>query len=129
MDALEFRFAFYARDLDASVRFYQETLGMAYIEGWDRPDGKGALLSAGGTAVIEIHGAAEGNTYAGPAPAAIYIALRLDQKADVDSWYARLVAAGTHVPEAPQDHFWGHRSFVVYDPDGIPVHLYCEIVH
>jgi catechol 2,3-dioxygenase-like lactoylglutathione lyase family enzyme len=52
MNALEFHFAFYARDFDKSVRFYRDTLGMKYIGGWDREDDKGALLSAGGTAVV-----------------------------------------------------------------------------
>ena len=63
MNALEFRFAFHARDFEHSLQFYQETLGMTYLGGWDRPDGKGALLGAGGTAVVEIYGAAEGKSY------------------------------------------------------------------
>lgn len=54
MESLEFRFAFFARDFEASVNFYQNTLDMPSVGGWDRLDGKGALLSAGGTAVIEI---------------------------------------------------------------------------
>ena len=32
--------------------FYRDTLGMVYLGGWDRPDSKGALLSAGGNAVV-----------------------------------------------------------------------------
>jgi hypothetical protein len=22
---------------------------------------------------------------------------------------------------------WGHRSFVIHDPDQIPIHIYCEL--
>lgn len=50
MDAIEFRFAFHTCDFERSVQFYQEMLGMTYLGGWDRSDGKGALLNAGGTA-------------------------------------------------------------------------------
>ena len=77
MEALEFRFAFFARDFEKSIHFYRDILGMSPTgEWWNRPDGKGALLSAGGTAVVEIYGAAEGRTYEGPAPIAINLALR-----------------------------------------------------
>ena len=54
--------------------FYRDVLGMKLVSGWDCEDGKGALLSAGGTAVIEIYGAAEGKTYDGPNPMALNLA-------------------------------------------------------
>jgi catechol 2,3-dioxygenase-like lactoylglutathione lyase family enzyme len=127
MNALEFRFAFYARNFERSVSFYRDILGMQLTGGWDRPDGKGALLLAGGTGVIEIYGAAEGKTYTGPPPAAINLALRLAQAADVDNFYEMLLAVGAQVLEPPENRHWGHRSFIVLDPDSIPVHIYCEI--
>ena len=77
MNALEFRFAFYARDIEKRVRFYKDVLGMDYIGGWDRADGKGALLSAGGTVVVEIYGAADGKSYDGPSQVALNLAIRL----------------------------------------------------
>ena len=127
MNALEFRFAFYARDFDKSVDFYQNVLGMKHVGGWDREDGKGALLSAGGTAVIEIYGAAEGKTYEGASPTALNLALRLEHVSEVDSFYQQMAGTGVDRIEPPKNHPWGHRSFVVHDPDGIPIHIYCEI--
>ncbi len=127
MNVLEFRFAFYAADFERSVRFYQETLGMSYLSGWDRADGKGALLSAGGTAVIEIYGVAEGKTYTGPAPIAMNLALRLPRVADVDNTFGRLSAMGARIAGPPENRPWGHRSFIVFDPDSIPIHVYCEL--
>ena len=129
MNALEFRFAFFARDFEKSIRFYRDILGMTPVgEWWDRvEDGKGALLSAGGTGVIEIYGAAEGTTYTGPSPVAINLALRFENAAAVDEFYQRLAAIGVERIEPPQNRAWGHRSFIVYDPDGIPLHIYCEL--
>ena len=83
--------------------------------------------------MIEIYGAAEGKTYEGPAPTAINLALRFENISAVDDFYKRLAALGhnalpgVHRLEPPQDRIWGHRSFIVYDPDGIAVHIYCEI--
>ncbi len=128
MDILEFRFAFFARDFNKSIGFYRDVLGMQPTgQWWDRPDGKGALLSAGGTAVIEIYGAADGKTYSGQSPVAINLALRLEDAPAVDAFYQRLASAGVPRLEPPQDRPWGHRSFIVHDPDGIPVHIYCEL--
>ena len=127
MNALEFRFAFYAHDFEKSVSFYRDTLGMKYVSGWDREDGKGALLSAGGTAVVEIYGAAEGKNYEGPSPTALNLALRFGNASEVDSFHQQLAGLSLEGIEPPQDRPWGHRSFVIYDPDNIPIHIYCEI--
>ena len=112
MNVLEFRFAFFARDFQKSVDFYQNMLGMEFVGGWDREDGKGALLSAGGTAVIEIYGAADGETYDGPSPAALNLALRVENASAVDKLYERLSGLGADMIENPQDRSWGHRSFI-----------------
>jgi catechol 2,3-dioxygenase-like lactoylglutathione lyase family enzyme len=127
MNALEFRFAFFARDFQKSVDFYQNILGMELIGGWDREDGKGALLSAGGSAVIEIYGAANGKTYDGPSPAAFNLALLVENASAVDKLYERLSGLGVERIESPQDRPWGHRSFVIHDPDQISIHIYCEL--
>ncbi len=127
MNILEFRFAFFARDFQKSVDFYQNMLGMKLVGGWDREDGKGALLSAGGASVIEIYGAANGKTYEGPAPAALNLALRVENASAVDQVYERLSGLGAEMIESPQDRPWGHRSFVIHDPDQIPIPIYCEL--
>ncbi len=127
MEYLGFRFAFHAQDFGASVNFYHNILGMKYLGGWDRPDGKGALLSAGTGAVVEIYGPPEGGRFEGPTPESINLALRLSDSAAVDEFHEALTSRGIRVEGSPEDRPWGHRSFVAYDPDGIPVHLYCEL--
>ena len=127
MQYLEFRFAFSARDFEQSVRFYTDLLGMNYLSGWDRAEGKGALVSAGGNAVVEIYGAPTGESYTGPTPAAINLALRVTNRTEVDGWHQKLEQAGADILERPADRAWGHRSFIVNDPDGIPIHIYCEL--
>ena len=127
MNALEFRFAFYARDFEKSVLFYRDILGLEYISGWDRADGKGALLSAGGTAVVEIYGAAEGKRYDGPSPVALNLAIRLGNASEVNMFFDKLSGLSGERIESPKDHSWGHRSFIIHDPDQIPIHIYCEL--
>jgi len=127
MDSIEFRFAFYARDFEKSLDFYQNILEMKYVGGWDREDGKGALLSVGGTAVIEIYGAAEGRSYDGPSPTALKLAVRFDKPSEVDAFFQYVAGKGVDRCVPPQNQAWGHRAFIVYDPDGIPIHFYSEL--
>jgi catechol 2,3-dioxygenase-like lactoylglutathione lyase family enzyme len=127
MKALEFRFAFYAHDFDRSVKFYRDILGLEYINGWDRPDGRGALLRASGQGVIEIYGAIDGQRYMGPRPVAIELALKVKSPGEVDAIFEDLKAKQMAIQEAPKDTPWGHRSFEIMDPDGIGIHIYSEL--
>ena len=127
MNALEFRFAFFARDFDKSVSFYRHILGMEYIKGWDREDDKGAVVSTGGTSFVEIFGEPQGKTYEGPSPVAINLAMRLENVTAVDSFYDELVAKGAENIRAPKDYAYGHHSFRIIDPDNIPIYIYCEL--
>lgn len=127
MEFLEFRFAVHARDFVASVNFYHKILGMKYIGGWDRPDGKGALLSVNSGGVVEIYGPPEDKRYEGPAPRSINLAFRLADESAVDEFYKELHGRSVKLSGPPQHRPWGHRSFIAFDPDGIPVHLYCEL--
>ena len=103
MQFLEFRFAFSARDFDQSVCFYTDLLEMQYLTGWNRAEGKGALVSAGGNTVVEIYGAPTDGSYTGPAPAAINLALRVANQAEVDAWYQKLLGTGADILERPTD--------------------------
>ena len=127
MNALEFRFAFYARDFEKSVSFYRDMLGMEYIGGWDRPDDKGALLSSGGTGVVEIFGEPSGKTYQGPSPTAVNLALWLEDVGAVDRFYEDLVRKGAENLRAPKASSWGHYALRIVDPNTIPIYIYCEV--
>jgi catechol 2,3-dioxygenase-like lactoylglutathione lyase family enzyme len=128
MNAPAFRIAFYARDFEKSVRMYRDHLGCAPVgEGWDRPDGTGALPSVDGTSVIAGYGAAKGKSCQRPSPVAINLAARLEGASALGAFYRQLTGKGVERIEPPQDRIWGHRSFAVHDPDGIPVHVCCRV--
>jgi catechol 2,3-dioxygenase-like lactoylglutathione lyase family enzyme len=121
MDVIRLQFAFKARDFDASIHFYETILGMTRITAWDREDGRGIVLSAGGKAAIEIYGAPKGQFYDGPAPAGTDIVFEVE---NVDKWYERLMVTDVSIAGPPQNKHWGGRTLFVYDPDGIPIDIF-----
>ena len=124
MDVIRLQFAFTARDFDASVHFYETILGMRRITAWDREDGRGIVLSAGGKAAIEIYGAPKDQFYDGPTPSGMDIVFEVE---NVDKWYERLKVTDLSIASPPQNQHWGGRTFFVYDPDGIPVEVFSYI--
>jgi len=77
--------------------------------------------------VVEIFGEPAGKTYDGPSPAAVNLAIRLEDASAVDKFYEELVAKGAENIRAPKDYAYGHRSLRIYDPDNIPIYFYCEL--
>lgn len=125
MRALEFRTGLHVTNYDASYTFYHDILEMPLINSWDREDGKGAILDTGMGGVIEIIGF----RFDRPSvtPAGVQIALRVEDRTQVDGWYKKAVQKGAAILEAPKERPWKHYSLVLADPDRTPVHIYCLI--
>jgi lactoylglutathione lyase len=112
----------YVGDLDASIAFYRDVLGLphrftdaGYAEfGTEAPrfalyERRRAEWLTGGPV--------------SPGPAAEVVLL----VADVDAEAARLAAHGVPILSGPADRPWGHRTVHVADPDGFVVELAQEI--
>jgi uncharacterized glyoxalase superfamily protein PhnB len=107
----EFRFLFYAGDFDAAVAFYQNGLGLKVFEQWNRaPDDRGIVFRAA-SGMIEILCCAE---HAGtPCGSSLLIEVE-----DVDEFYQQLCNKHVPIKEELLNTPWGHRRFIVSDPDG-----------
>ena len=109
-------------DLDRSLRFYTELLGLALRS----RSGAFAQLETGRTrlALYERGAMAEtlGRAIRAPDPDAPGFEIGFIVR-DVDAAYAELVAAGAAPVTPPADRPWGQRTGYVADPDGHLVEL------
>jgi lactoylglutathione lyase len=109
-------------DLDRSVRFYTETLGLTLAH----RSGDYAQLNTGTTRLALYTRRAMENTLGislNP-PAANAPGFEIGFKvADVDASYAELAARGAVSAMVPTDRFWGQRTAYVRDPDGHLIEL------
>ena len=124
-----------ARDIDATIAFYQR-LGLEVSDsGEDWPPGSGCRhveVAIGNGLSLEFDnvqsasvwnaGVRDDEVAAGGRATAV-IGFALPSREAVDATYADLTAAGAVGRQAPYDAFWGARYAVVADPDGNDVGL------
>jgi catechol 2,3-dioxygenase-like lactoylglutathione lyase family enzyme len=113
-------------DLDASIRFYRDGLGLPLNEG---PDG--IAFFATGSTMLSLYPrdklaeditltSAEGSGFAG-----FTLAHNVESPDAVDATLAEAVAAGATLVKPGQKVFWGGYSGYFADPDG----FYWEVAH
>jgi catechol 2,3-dioxygenase-like lactoylglutathione lyase family enzyme len=116
----EFRIAFTAHDYDATVAFFNETMGCEILRSFEE-GGKGTILTA---AVGQIEVFSPDNGWGTPGVSGAKLAWEVD---DADATHAALVGRSATVLGPPTLQPWGHKNFSVEGPDGWTITLY-EIV-
>jgi predicted enzyme related to lactoylglutathione lyase len=99
-------------DLERSIAFYQDTLGLAVYREFGEPPRRGVVFFLGG-GFLEVSGRSE-------APAGPNLQLWL-QVRDVDATVAGLARTGVTVLQPPTTEPWGLREAWIADPDGVRI--------
>jgi len=108
--------ALFARNFEATVRFYTEVMGMR-VE-W-QPDADNCYLTNGNDN-LALH---RGTREPGEDQRLDHIGFILDRMEDVDTWHAFLVAREVEIVNPPKTHRDGARSLYCRDPEGTSVQL------
>ena len=112
----------YVSDLDASIRFYRDVLGVPF-----KFEDAGYAEFATGSTRLALYERRRAEWLTGvtvaPGPAA-EVVFMVD---DVDSQASLLATRGAAVISAPADRPWGHRTVHLADPDGFVVELAQDI--
>jgi catechol 2,3-dioxygenase-like lactoylglutathione lyase family enzyme len=105
-------------DMEASLRFYRDLLGLA-VE-W-HPDADNVYLTSGHDNVA-LHKAPVGFKMASH-QRLDHLGFILESEEEVDSWYTFLKENGVVIKNQPRTHRDGARSFYCEDPDGNVVQM------
>jgi catechol 2,3-dioxygenase-like lactoylglutathione lyase family enzyme len=114
MEVLSSRVLLSPRDLERSLRFYEETLGLAVYREWGQGRRRGVVFFLGG-GLLEVSGSS-----AAPASGALRLFL---QVRDLRVERERLAALGVPIQQEPAARPWGLFEMVVRDPDGLALVL------
>lgn len=123
----ELRIALTVDDYEAAVAFYRDALGLAEQESWERPDGRGTILSAG-RATLELFDRQQADTLDGievgrRVSGVVRFAIEVDDSAAAAT---RLVEAGATLEGAAAMTPWGDRNARVRTPDGMQLTLFTK---
>ena len=124
-----FRCSFAAQDYDASVAFYREGLELEVIGSWDRGPGDRGTLFRAASGIIEVLTLPERPDVDGTLgdyvpPQGISVMIETE---DVSGYYRRCEEKGLAAKEPLADQPWGHRRFVLTDPDRLRLYFFSEI--
>jgi catechol 2,3-dioxygenase-like lactoylglutathione lyase family enzyme len=114
VDILSSRTLLHPADLDRTIAFYRDALGLAVAREFGDGDHRGVVFFAGG-GLLEVVGA-------GPGPGRLGVALWL-QVRSMDATVADLAARGVPLTRGPQLEPWGLVEAWLDDPDGVRIHL------
>lgn len=112
MEVLSSRVLLRPVDLERSLAFYGETLGLAVYREFGEGAGRGVVFFLGG-GLLEVSGRSD-------RPAAPNLGLWL-QVRDLEAAHGELVERGATVVRPPALEPWGLRELWIADPDGVPI--------
>jgi catechol 2,3-dioxygenase-like lactoylglutathione lyase family enzyme len=98
-------------DLDRSLCFYEQTIGLAVYREWGTGPRRGVVFFLGGGGLLEISGTS-------PDPPSTAIGLVL-QVRDLSATHQRLTEQGVVADAEPERKPWGLIEMTVRDPDGL----------
>lgn len=110
MEILTSRVLLRPTDLGRSLRFYEQTIGLAIYREWGTGPARGVVFFLGG-GLLEISGT-------NPEPPSPATALVL-QVRDIGATHHRLIEQGVVIEAEPEQKPWGLIEMTVRDPDGL----------
>jgi catechol 2,3-dioxygenase-like lactoylglutathione lyase family enzyme len=110
MEILSSRILLHPSDLERSLRFYEQTLGLAVYREWGSGSKRGVVFFLGG-GLLEVSGST-----VDPPSGAVRLFL---QVRDLRAAWRRLTEAGVVIEQQPEVKPWGLFEMTARDPDGL----------
>jgi uncharacterized glyoxalase superfamily protein PhnB len=125
----QFRFAYFTPHYTETLAFYAHGLGFPVLDSWDRSaDDKGTSFGAASGRIEVLFEPldpdASDHVFDERRPQGAFMVIEVG---DVDAFHARVADGGVAIERPLQDQSWGHRSFVVAEPNGLKLYFYSEL--
>lgn len=117
------------RDIEDSEGWYAEVLGLsrAFVEPHPTGGGHTVVMTRPGSALflgLDFHPAADLKRFDARRTGLDHLALRLDERSDLDAWIAHLDGLGVDHGAVHENDEPAFASVILHDPDSIPIELF-----
>jgi glyoxylase I family protein len=117
------------RDIRDSEIWYAEVLGLvrAFVEPHPTGGGHTVVMTRPGSTLflgLDHHPQADRRDFDARRTGLDHLALRVDNRSDLDAWVARLAALGVHHEAIHERDEPPYATVLLHDPDGIPIELF-----
>ncbi len=112
MEILASRFLLRPRELERSIAFYRDVLGLAVFREWGSGPSRGVVFFLG-NGLLEVSGRSDASERE---KLQLWLQVR-----DVAAAQRELAAAGVEIAEPPAWRPWGLIEMLVRDPDGVGI--------
>lgn len=124
----QFRCCFYTKKFEETLAFYREGLGFLIADSWNRnPDDKGVVFQAA-SGMIEFLVMPKKKepifAWGKSKPQGMMIVI---ETGNIDEFYKRVKSKKLEIHEKIKNRKWGHRTFIIRDPNGVELYFYEEI--
>jgi catechol 2,3-dioxygenase-like lactoylglutathione lyase family enzyme len=128
MSDLEFRFAYFTPEFEATVAFYREGLELPLADSWERgPDDRGALFRAA-SGIIEVLARPRSGSSSQPwdvrPPQGAFMVIEAE---DVDELHRRALARNLPIQQELTLKPWGHRTLCLREPNGLTLYFFTVV--
>jgi predicted enzyme related to lactoylglutathione lyase len=118
VEILASRILLHPTDLDRSLRFYEQEIGLAIYREWGSGPSRGVVFFLGGGGLLEVSGGS-------PQPPSAATGLVL-QVRDLSATRGTIAERGVVVEAEPELKPWGLLEMTVRDPDGLAL-IFVEV--
>ena len=118
MEVLTSRILVHPSDLERSLRFYEQALGLAIYREWGTGPSRGVVFFLGGGGLLEVSG-----SNAQPPSGAFGLVLQVRNLAATRGCLAE---QGVEIEAEPEMKPWGLLEMTVRDPDGLAL-IFVEV--
>ena len=117
------------RDIEISEIWYSEVLGLvrAFVEPHPTGGGHTVVMTSPGTTLflgLDHHPQADRRDFDARRTGLDHLALRLENRSDLDTWVAHLAALGVQHESIHESDEPTYATVLLHDPDGIPIELF-----
>ena len=124
----QFRCCFYTKKFEETLGYYREGLGFLIAESWNRDEGDKGVVFHAASGMIEFLVMPKDKkgmfSWGKDKPKGMMLVIEVE---NIDEFYKQVKRRKLEIADKIRNRKWGHRTFMLRDPNGVELYFFEEI--